>query len=69
MLRQVVGDLEPEGLARYIEVAFQAYSWVVIETANGNSEFRGLFRAVYDWRAADAAKPATKSGRGFKVTN
>ena len=40
MLRQVVGDLEPEGLARYIEVAFQAYSWVVIETANGNSEFR-----------------------------
>jgi hypothetical protein len=25
-----------------------AYTWVIIETAEGNFEFRGAIRAVYD---------------------
>lgn len=49
VLRQVVGDLKPGGFACYEEVAFGAYTWVVIETAKSNSEFRGAFRAVYNW--------------------
>ena len=67
MLRQIVGDLEPGGFACYEEVPFGAYSRVIIQTAKSNAEFRGAFRAVYNRRAADAAKSATKSGRGFKV--
>ena len=48
-------------------MAFGAYSGVIIETAKSNSEFRGALGTVYNWRTADAAKPAVKSGRGFKV--
>jgi len=48
-------------------VPFGAYSRVIIQTAKSNAEFRGAFRAVYNRRAAGAAKSATKSGRGFKV--
>src|SRR5215469_18642428 len=49
VLRQIVGDLEPGGFARYEEVAFGAYTWVIIKTAKSNSEFRGAIRAVYNW--------------------
>jgi hypothetical protein len=42
-------------------MAFGAYTRVIIETAKSNSEFRGAVRSVYDWRTADAAKPAMKS--------
>ena len=67
MLRQIVGDLQPGGLARYEEVAFGACTRVIIETTQSNSEFRGVLWAVYNRRTADAAKPAVKSGRGLKV--
>jgi hypothetical protein len=67
VLRQVVGDLEPGGFARYVEVKFRAYTRVIIETAESNAEFRNPVRAVYDRRTADAAKPAMKSWRRFKV--
>ena len=61
VLWQVVGDLKPGGFARHEEVAFRAYNRVIIETAKSNSEFRSAIRAVYNWRTADAAKPATKT--------
>jgi hypothetical protein len=61
VLWQIVGDLKPEGFARHEEVAFGAYTWVIIETAKSNSEFRSAIRAIYSWRTADAAKPAMKS--------
>ena len=48
MLRQIVGDLEPGGFAPYVEVAFGPYTWVIVESAKSNSEFRGAFRAVHD---------------------
>jgi len=48
-------------------VAFGAYTWVIVEAAKSNSKFRGALRAVYNRRTADAAKPAMKSRRGFKV--
>ena len=60
MLRSIIGDLKPGRFARYEEVAFGAHTWVVIEAAKGNSEFRGAFRAVDNWRTADTAKPAMK---------
>jgi len=49
VLREFVGDLKPGRFARYEEVAFGAYTWVIIETAKSNSEFRGAIRAVYNW--------------------
>ena len=49
VLWQVVGDLKPGGFARYKEVAFGPYTGVVIETAKGDSEFRGAIGAVYNW--------------------
>jgi hypothetical protein len=52
---------KPGGFARYEEVAFGAYTWVIIETAESNSEFRDAIRAVYNRRTADATKPAMKS--------
>jgi hypothetical protein len=62
VLRQVVGDLKPWGFARYEEVAFGAYTWVIIEAAKSNSEFRGAIRSVYNRRTAEAAKSAMESG-------
>jgi hypothetical protein len=47
--REIVGDLKPGGFARYEEVAFGAYTWVIIETAKSNSEFWRAIRAVYNW--------------------
>jgi hypothetical protein len=61
VLWKIVGDLKPRGFARHKEVALRAYTRVIIETTKSNSEFRGAIRAVYNWRTADAAKPATKS--------
>jgi hypothetical protein len=48
VLRQIVGDLKPGGFARYEEVAFGAYTRVIIEPAKSNSEFGGAFRTVYN---------------------
>jgi hypothetical protein len=42
-------------------MTFGAYTRIIIETTERKPEFRGAIRAVYDWRAADAAKPAMKS--------
>jgi hypothetical protein len=67
VLRQIVSDLKPRCFARHEEVTFGAYTWVIIETAKRNSEFRGAIRAVYNRRTTDAAKSTTKSRRGFKV--
>ena len=67
MLRQIIGDLEPGGFARHVEVAFGTYAWVIIETAKSNSEFRGALGAVYNRRTTDTAKTPVKSRRGFKV--
>ena len=44
MLRSIVGDLRPGGFARCVDAAFGAYTWVIIETAKRNSEFRGSIR-------------------------
>jgi hypothetical protein len=49
VLWQIAGDLKPGGCTGYEEVAFGAYTWVMIETAKSNSEFRGAIRAVYNW--------------------
>jgi hypothetical protein len=61
VLRQIVGNLKPRGFARHEEMAFGAYTWVIVKTAKGNSEFRGAIRAVYNRRAANAAEAAMKS--------
>ena len=48
MLRQIVGDLKPGGFAGHVEVAFGPHTWVIIETAKSNTEFRSAFRPVYN---------------------
>ena len=47
--REIVGDLfKPRGFARYEEVAFGPYAWVIIETAESDAEFRDALGAVYN---------------------
>jgi hypothetical protein len=67
MLWPIVGDLKPRGFGGHVEVAFGPYTWVIIETAKSNSQFRGTFRAVHNWRTAYATKSTMKSRRRFKV--
>jgi len=69
VLRQIVGDLKPGRFVRYVEVAFGPHTRVIVESAKGNSEFRGAVRAVHNGRTAYAAKSAMKSRRRFKVLN
>jgi hypothetical protein len=69
VLRQIVGDLKPKRFARDVEVAFGPHTWVIVESAKSNSEFRGAFRAVHNGRTAYAAKSAMKPGRRFEVLN
>jgi hypothetical protein len=48
MLRQIVGDLKPGGLAGNVEVALRAYTRVIIESAKRDPQFRGAIRSVYN---------------------
>jgi hypothetical protein len=48
VLREIIGNLEPQGFARRVEVAFGMYTWVIIETAKSNSKFEGAFGAFYN---------------------
>jgi hypothetical protein len=79
-LRQVVGNLEPWRLAGDEDVAFHADAWIAIQNTERNTQlgsdrrirqggFVGGTWPIDHWRAANAAKAAAETGRGFIVAD